>query len=143
MALSDAYHGETIGALSVGACDLYSEIYKPILMDVVRVQGPDCFRCPYGKCRDNCNCECFEKAEQTFAQYGDETCAMLVEPLLQGSAGMKIYPPLYLKNYVHYVTSIMSILLLTKSPQVMDVQAKCLHLTTQEYHRILCVFQKD
>ncbi len=98
MALSDAYHGETIGALSVGACDLYSEIYKPILMDVVRVQGPDCFRCPYGKCRDNCNCECFEKAEQTFAQYGDETCAMLVEPLLQGSAGMKIYPPLYLKK---------------------------------------------
>lgn len=96
MALSDAYHGETIGALSVGACDLYSKIYKPILMDVVRVQGPDCFRCPYGKNRDNCCCECFEKAEKTFEQYGDETCAMLVEPLLQGSAGMKIYPPLYL-----------------------------------------------
>jgi adenosylmethionine-8-amino-7-oxononanoate aminotransferase len=96
MALSDAYHGETIGALSVGACDLYSEIYKPILMDVVRVSGPDCFRCPYGKNRDNCACECFEKAEKTFEQYGNETCAMLVEPLLQGSAGMKIYPPLYL-----------------------------------------------
>ena len=96
MALTDAYHGETIGALSVGACDLYSEIYKPILMDVVRVNGPDCFRCPYGKCRDNCQCECFEQAEKTFEKYGDETCAMLVEPLLQGSAGMKIYPPLYL-----------------------------------------------
>ncbi|MCM1265460.1 MAG: adenosylmethionine--8-amino-7-oxononanoate transaminase [Candidatus Gastranaerophilales bacterium] len=96
MALSDAYHGETIGALSVGACDLYSEIYKPILMDVVRVDGPDCFRCPYGKNRYNCHCECFEKAEKTFEQYGEETCAMLVEPLLQGSAGMKIYPPLYL-----------------------------------------------
>jgi len=98
MALTDAYHGETIGALSVGACDLYSQIYKPILMDVVRVQGPDCFRCPYGRCRDNCDCECFEKAEETFAKYGQETCAMLVEPLLQGSAGMKIYPPLYLKK---------------------------------------------
>lgn len=96
MALTDAYHGETIGALSVGACDLYSQIYKPILMDVVRVEGPDCFRCPYGKCRDNCACECFGKAEKTFEKYGEETCAMLVEPLLQGSAGMKIYPPLYL-----------------------------------------------
>jgi len=96
MALTDAYHGETIGALSVGACDLYSQIYKPILMDVVRVQGPDCFRCPYGKCRDNCACECFEHAEKTFEKYGAETCAILVEPLLQGSAGMKIYPPLYL-----------------------------------------------
>ena len=98
MALTDAYHGETIGALSVGACDLYSSIYKPILMDIVRVKGPDCYRCPYGKCRDNCCCECFENAVKIFEQYGNETCAILVEPLLQGSAGMKIYPPLYLKK---------------------------------------------
>ena len=98
MALSDAYHGETIGALSVGALDLYAELYKPILLDVVRIDGPDCFRCPYGKCRDNCSCECFEKAEKTFEKYGDETAAILVEPLLQGSAGMKVYPPLYLRK---------------------------------------------
>lgn len=98
MALSEAYHGETIGALSVGDCDLYTRLYKPILMDIVRVQGPDCFRCPYGKNRDNCACECAEKAAQTFAKYGDETAALLVEPLLQGSAGMKVYPPLYLKK---------------------------------------------
>ena len=98
MALSDAYHGETIGALSVGALDLYAEIYKPILLDVVRIDGPDCYRCPYGKCRDNCACECFEKAEESFKIYGNETAAILVEPLLQGSAGMKVYPPLYLKK---------------------------------------------
>ncbi len=98
MALSDAYHGETIAALSVGGVDLYSEIYKPILMDVIRIDGPDCFRCPYGKCRENCSCECFEKAEKAFEQFGDETSAILVEPLLQGSAGMKVYPPLYLKK---------------------------------------------
>lgn len=98
MALSEAYHGETIGALSVGDCDLYTKLYKPILMDIVRVEGPDCFRCPYGQNRDNCNCECFQKAEETFAKYGNETAAMLVEPLLQGSAGMKVYPPLYLKK---------------------------------------------
>ncbi|MBO5435857.1 adenosylmethionine--8-amino-7-oxononanoate transaminase [bacterium] len=96
MALTDAYHGETIGALSVGACDLYTEIYKPILLDVERVPAPDCFRCPYGKCRDNCDCECFEQAEKVFEKFGKDTCAMLVEPLLQGSAGMKVYPALYL-----------------------------------------------
>lgn len=98
MALSDAYHGETIGALSVGGVDLYSEIYKPILLDISRIQGPDCFRCPYGTDRDHCNCECIEHAEKTFEKYGNETCALLVEPLLQGSAGMKVYPPLYLKK---------------------------------------------
>ena len=96
MALTDAYHGETIGALSVGACDLYTEIYKPILLDVEKVPAPDCFRCPYGKCRDNCACECFEQAEKVFEKFGKDTCAMLVEPLLQGSAGMKVYPALFL-----------------------------------------------
>lgn len=98
MALTDAYHGETIGALSVGDCDLYTKLYKPILMDIVRIEGPDCYRCPHGKCRDNCDCECAKKAEETFEKFGNETAALLVEPLLQGSAGMKIYPPLYLKK---------------------------------------------
>ena len=98
MALTDAYHGETIGALSVGGVDLYSELYKPILLDVVRIEGPDCYRCPYNQNRESCNCECFKKAEEVFVEYGDETAAIIVEPLLQGSAGMKIYPPLYLKK---------------------------------------------
>ncbi|MBE7703013.1 MAG: adenosylmethionine--8-amino-7-oxononanoate transaminase [Cyanobacteria bacterium SIG28] len=98
MALTDAYHGETLAALAVGGVDLYSELYKPIMMDVLRVEAPDCFRCPLGKCRENCSCECFVKAEEMFAKYADETSAIIVEPLLQGSAGMKIYPPIYLKK---------------------------------------------
>lgn len=98
MALTDAYHGETIGALSVGDCDLYTKLYKPILMDIVKIEAPDCFRCPYGKNRETCNCECASKAVKVFEEYGNETAALLVEPLLQGSAGMKIYPPLYLKK---------------------------------------------
>ncbi len=98
MALTDAYHGETLGALAVGGVDLYSELYKPLLLDVIRIDGPDCFRCPYGKSRDNCNCECFENAKEAFKKYADETAAIIVEPLLQGSAGMKVYPPLYLKK---------------------------------------------
>lgn len=98
MALADAYHGETLGALAVGGVDLYSEMYKPLMMDVIRIEGLDCFRCPWGKCRDNCNCECFIKAEEAFEKYADETAAIIVEPLLQGSAGMRIYPPLYLKK---------------------------------------------
>jgi adenosylmethionine-8-amino-7-oxononanoate aminotransferase len=99
MCLSEGYHGETIGALSVGGLDLYSKIYKPMLMDgIVRVDAPDCYRCPYGKCRDCCSAECFCKVEQAFENFADETCAMIIEPLLQGSAGMRIYPPIYLKK---------------------------------------------
>lgn len=96
MALSDGYHGETIGALSVGGVDLYSEIYKPMLMDIKRVEAPDCFRCPYGKKRESCNAECFEKAEKLFEKYGAQTAAIIVEPVLQGAAGMRIYPGKYL-----------------------------------------------
>ncbi|KYZ75846.1 adenosylmethionine-8-amino-7-oxononanoate aminotransferase [Anaerosporomusa subterranea] len=98
MALSDAYHGETVGALSLGGVDLYSEIYKPMLLDIIRVDGPDCYRCQYGQHRESCNAECFAAAEKNFAQYGDEVCAFVVEPLVQAAAGMKIYPPVYLKK---------------------------------------------
>ena len=98
MALSDAYHGETLAALAVGGVDLYSELYKPIMMDVIRIEAPDCYRCKWGKCRENCNCECFIKAEEEFEKHGTETAAIIIEPLLQGSAGMKIYPPLYIKK---------------------------------------------
>ncbi len=98
MALSDAYHGETVGALSLGGVDLYSEIYKPLLLDIIRVDGPDCYRCPYGQHRESCHAECFAAAEDAFAQHGHEVCAFIVEPLVQAAAGMKIYPPAYLKK---------------------------------------------
>lgn len=98
MALSAAYHGETVGALSVGGVDLYSRIYKPMLLDIIRVDGPDCYRCPYGEHRDSCRVECFETAEQAFVKYADTVCAFIAEPLVQGAAGMKIYPPVYLKK---------------------------------------------
>ncbi len=98
MCFTDGYHGETIGALSVGSLDLYAKIYEPMLMDTLHIDAPDCYRCPYGKNRDNCNCECFKAAEDMFEKHGSETAAMIVEPLLQGSAGMRIYPPLYLKK---------------------------------------------
>lgn len=98
MALSDGYHGETIGALSVGALDLYAEIYKPILLDVKRITAPDCYRCPFNQCRESCCCQCIKYAEAMFEQYGEETAALIIEPLLQGSAGMRVYPPLYIKK---------------------------------------------
>lgn len=98
MALSDAYHGETIGALSIGGVDLYSEIYKPMLLDIIRIESPDCYRCSYSKDRESCSAQCFENAEIEFEKHGDNVCAIVVEPLLQAAAGMKIYPAVYLEK---------------------------------------------
>jgi adenosylmethionine-8-amino-7-oxononanoate aminotransferase len=98
VAITDAYHGETLGALSVGDLDLYNRIFKPILFNTYKVTGPDCFRCGYQQCRRSCNTECFGTMEKLLVEKYDEICAVIIEPLLQAAAGMKMYPPLYLKK---------------------------------------------
>lgn len=98
LSITGAYHGETLGALAVGGVELYREIYKPLLIPVHQAAGPDCFRCPYGKRRESCDAECIESVEKTLAQHGHEICAVIIEPLVQGAAGMRIYSPEYLKR---------------------------------------------
>ena len=98
MCLSEGYHGETIGALSVGSMDLFAQMYKPMMMNNIHVQAPDCYRCPFNKDREHCQCECFKFAEEEFAKHAKETAAIIVEPIVQGCAGMRIYPALYLKK---------------------------------------------
>lgn len=94
--ISDAYHGETIGALSMGDVDLYSKVYKPILLDSVKVEGPDCFRCKFNKERNTCNAECFINMEDKIKEINDKVSAIIIEPLVQCAASMKIYSPKYL-----------------------------------------------
>ncbi|HYD41730.1 MAG TPA: adenosylmethionine--8-amino-7-oxononanoate transaminase [Anaeromyxobacter sp.] len=96
--LAGAYHGETLGALATGDLDLYSAVFRPLMMDTLRVPGPDCYRCPVGKTRDTCAAECFGPMEQALEEHGDTLCAVIVEPLVQCAAGMRIYPPVYLRR---------------------------------------------
>lgn len=96
--LDAGYHGETLGALSVCGEELYTELYGGIMIENIRVQGPDCYRCPYGKTRGTCSAECFEHMERAMEKHAQETTAVIVEPLLQCAGGMKMYPPVYLKK---------------------------------------------
>ncbi|GFZ30202.1 adenosylmethionine-8-amino-7-oxononanoate aminotransferase [Clostridium zeae] len=98
VALSDAYHGETLGALSVCDIDAFNMIYKHLLLDTLRVDGPDCYRCRYNCTRDSCNAECFDKMKKCIIENHEEISAVIVEPMVQGAAGMKIYSPNYLKK---------------------------------------------
>jgi adenosylmethionine-8-amino-7-oxononanoate aminotransferase len=97
-ALSDAYHGETLGALSVSDLDLYSQVYKPLMLDVLRLPAPDCYRCSYELNRETCTAPCFEKTKAVLDAHAHEISAVLVEPLIQCAAGMKIYPASFLKQ---------------------------------------------
>ncbi|MEE3252773.1 MAG: adenosylmethionine--8-amino-7-oxononanoate transaminase [Nitrospinota bacterium] len=94
--LKGGYHGETIGALSVCGLDIFRDKFEKVLLNNLGVEGPDCFRCPYGLNRDSCQAECFEPMEKALEE--NDIAGVVIEPLVQGAAGMKIYPPVYLKK---------------------------------------------
>ncbi|NMD71461.1 adenosylmethionine--8-amino-7-oxononanoate transaminase [Bacillus sp. DNRA2] len=98
LALSDAYHGETLGALSVGGVGLYNEVFLPLLLNTVRAEGPDCFRCPFNERPDRCGTQCLTFIEEKMKLHHEEISAVIIEPLIQAAAGMKMYPPAYLKG---------------------------------------------
>lgn len=98
LALTDGYHGETLGALSVGSLGLYNEVFQPLLLNTIRAQGPDCYRCPFNQSRESCSAPCITYVEEQFKEHHEELSAIIVEPLIQAAAGMKMYPPVYLKR---------------------------------------------
>jgi adenosylmethionine-8-amino-7-oxononanoate aminotransferase len=96
--LKGGYHGETLGALSVCGMDLFREKFEPVLPQNIEVQGPDCLRCPFGLKRESCNAECFDSMEQAIENNRESAAGVIIEPLVQGAAGMNMYPPVYLKK---------------------------------------------
>ncbi|WP_121661999.1 adenosylmethionine--8-amino-7-oxononanoate transaminase [Metabacillus litoralis] len=98
LSLTDAYHGETLGALSVGGVGLYNEVFQPLLLNTVRAQGPDCYRCPFNQTPNHCDTPCISFVEEQLEKHAEEITAIIIEPLIQAAAGMKMYPHSYLKR---------------------------------------------
>jgi adenosylmethionine-8-amino-7-oxononanoate aminotransferase len=94
--LANSYHGETLGALAVGNVALYKEIYRPLLMDVITVPSPDCYERASGVSWEAHSRERFALMEAALAEHAAETCAVIVEPLVQCAGGMRMYDPVYL-----------------------------------------------
>ena len=95
--LTNSYHGETIAAMSVGDVALFTETYKSLLLDTIKVPSPDCFLRPDGMCWEEHSRNMFAHMERTLAEGHDEIAAVIVEPLIQGAGGMRMYHPVYLK----------------------------------------------
>ncbi len=98
VSIDGAYHGETIGALGVGNMDRFTDVYKPLLKEGVKVKGPDCFNCSFGKKRESCDAECFIFMEEYLKENGNIVSGVIIESMVQGVAGMRIYSPVYLKK---------------------------------------------
>ena len=95
--LANSYHGETLGALAVGHVELYKEIYRPLLMDVIVAPTPDAYQAEPGESADDCARRAIAAMTDILERHAEETCAVIVEPLVQCAAGMRMHAPLYLK----------------------------------------------
>jgi adenosylmethionine-8-amino-7-oxononanoate aminotransferase len=100
LALDGAYHGDTIGAVSLGHIDLFHQAYSGMLFKTDKVMSPYCYRCPFNRAKPErndarkyrkCNWECVGKIEQKFStakKQGRPYTSFVFEPLMQGAAGM-------------------------------------------------------
>lgn len=96
--LSNSYHGETLGALAVGDVTLYKDTYAPLLMEAITVPSPDCYHRAAGESWHDYTERQFEHMEQTLSEHHHQTCAVIIEPLIQCAGGMRMYDPVYLKR---------------------------------------------
>ncbi len=98
LSLNNAYHGDTIGAVSVGGIALFHKIFSPLLFKSYRAPSPYCYRCELGKKYPSCRLFCLEKMEGIIKKRHRELAGFIIEPLVQGAGGMITSPPGYLKG---------------------------------------------
>jgi adenosylmethionine---8-amino-7-oxononanoate aminotransferase len=80
VSLRMAYHGDTIGSVSVGGIELFHSLYEPLLFDTLKAEPGD-----------------IGDMERLLAEHGRDVAAVIMEPLVQGAAGMLVHPPGYLR----------------------------------------------
>lgn len=110
LSLDSAYHGDTVGAASVGHINLFHETFRGLLFPAGKVMSPACYRCPFNRASPEpadartyrkCEWECVDAVNSAFRKARKERApytAMVVEPVLQGAAGMVAHPEGWLKR---------------------------------------------
>ncbi|MDP6448069.1 MAG: adenosylmethionine--8-amino-7-oxononanoate transaminase, partial [Pirellulaceae bacterium] len=92
IALGEAYHGDTIGSVSVGGVARFHSMFEPLLFEVVRGPLPDTFRLPAGVAAGRACEHYLEQIERLLIAHGPRTAALVIEPLVQCAAGMVMHP---------------------------------------------------
>ncbi len=98
VSLNNAYHGDTIGAVSVGGVDIFHKAFGPLLFKTYKAPSPYCYRCKLGREYPDCKFACLDKLEEIFKDHSTGIAAMIIEPLIQAAGGMIKSPPGYLKG---------------------------------------------
>jgi adenosylmethionine-8-amino-7-oxononanoate aminotransferase len=96
--LNLAYHGDTIGAVSVGNIELFHSRFRPLLFPTQTADPPYCYRCPLGLTFPACRLACLDPIENILHDHGRELAGFIIEPLIQAAAGMITQPQGYLRR---------------------------------------------
>jgi adenosylmethionine-8-amino-7-oxononanoate aminotransferase len=98
VSLDNSYHGETVGALSVTDVAIFKDTYAPLLRQSVQMPSPDWRLAEDGESPQEYALRCAEALEYYLASHHEEIAAVILEPLVQGAAGMAMYHPIYLQR---------------------------------------------
>jgi adenosylmethionine-8-amino-7-oxononanoate transaminase len=108
VSLARGYHGDTVGAMSAGHSPIFHAAYKPLLFETREAMSPACYRCPYNhaepvrgmeaRASRKCNWECVDELTDALDGLGNRASALVMEPLVQGAAGMTMHPLGYLEK---------------------------------------------
>jgi adenosylmethionine---8-amino-7-oxononanoate aminotransferase len=95
--LAESYHGDTVGSMSMGYSETFHRFYKDLLFPVLRLTPPHFYRYCQGKSDDDALVAAIEDAEQKLSKNQDTLAALVMEPLMQGAAGMWSQPVGYVQ----------------------------------------------
>ena len=99
LAVGNAYHGDTLGSVSVGGVSRFHAMFDPLLFEVVHGPCPDSYRCPKPDMSEQQLCAYYLQAyRELLERFGARIAAMIVEPLVQGAAGMVMHPAGFLSG---------------------------------------------
>lgn len=100
--LENGYHGDTLGAVSVGGIDLFHSAFKDLLFETYKAPSYYCYRCPLNKTYPSCNIACADEVDKILSEHHQEVCAVILEPYVQAAGGMIVSPEGYLKKVRQY-----------------------------------------
>ena len=112
LSLHNAYHGDTLGAVSVGGIDIFHTAFGPLLFKTYKSPSPYCYRCELDREFPDCGLFCAQKMEDILNDRHREIAAVIIEPLVQAAGGMIVSPPGYLRR-VREICSQYGVLLIT------------------------------
>jgi adenosylmethionine-8-amino-7-oxononanoate aminotransferase len=96
--LKFAYHGDTVGTMSVSEESLFTNAFGGLMFRVARAEAPYCYRCPLGLERASCRIDCLGSLEKILQEERARVAAVIVEPMLQAAGGMIVWPPEFLSG---------------------------------------------